>query len=90
MSKANEFTVVESSEGSQGSFYLQNVPRFLIQDPQSVATTSPSAIMPQIPDIPGNLVARYSDQDRWLKAEVSRMCGVDPDRCVLGDGFEFS
>jgi mRNA guanylyltransferase len=39
--------------------------------------------MPQIPELPGVLVARHSEQDRWVKGEVSRMCGVMPDRYVF-------
>lgn len=36
--------------------------------------------MPQIPELPGNVVPRHSEQDRWVKGEVSKMCGVSPDR----------
>lgn len=30
-----------------------------------------------IPDLPGQLVPRHSDQELWLKAHVARMCHFD-------------
>ncbi|KAF4614655.1 hypothetical protein D9613_002626 [Agrocybe pediades] len=30
-----------------------------------------------IPDLPGRLVPRYSDQEKWLKGHVARMCHLD-------------
>jgi hypothetical protein len=39
--------------------------------------------MPQIPELPGAFVLRHSEQDRWVKGEVSKMCGVGPERYVL-------
>ena len=37
------------------------------------------AIMP-IPDLPGELVPRNSDQDRWLKSLVAGLCQLDHER----------
>ncbi|KAF9469347.1 mRNA capping enzyme, alpha subunit [Collybia nuda] len=33
--------------------------------------------MPTIPDLPGNLVPRNSEQESWLKNHVARMCNLD-------------
>ncbi|KAF9448015.1 mRNA guanylyltransferase [Macrolepiota fuliginosa MF-IS2] len=36
--------------------------------------------MPVVPDLPGDLVPRNSDHERWLKNHVSRLCQLDHDR----------
>ncbi|KAJ3556416.1 hypothetical protein NP233_g11983 [Leucocoprinus birnbaumii] len=36
--------------------------------------------MPTIPDLPGDLVPRNSEHERWLKTHVGRLCHTDPDR----------
>ncbi|KAI0345338.1 mRNA capping enzyme, alpha subunit [Trametopsis cervina] len=36
--------------------------------------------MPRIPDIPGALVPPRSDQERWLRQHVARLCQLDHDR----------
>jgi len=38
-----------------------------------------------IPDLPGDLVARNSDQERWLKNRVGRLCHMDSERWVSAD-----
>lgn len=40
-----------------------------------------TAVMP-IPDLPGRLIPRHSDEEKWLKAHVGRMCHLENDRCV--------
>lgn len=46
---------------------------------------SQTPIMP-IPDLPGILISRHSDQERWLKNHVARMCRFDnPEKQVLLD-----
>ncbi|KAF8969639.1 mRNA capping enzyme, catalytic domain-containing protein [Flammula alnicola] len=41
-----------------------------------------------IPDLPGELIPRNSDQELWLKAQVARMCHMDnPDRQPVSFGF---
>jgi len=36
-----------------------------------------------IPDLPGTLIPRHSDQERWLKGHVAHLCGLDnPEKCV--------
>ncbi|KAG6829641.1 hypothetical protein H0H92_003974 [Tricholoma furcatifolium] len=36
--------------------------------------------MPVIPEIPGNLVSRNSEQENWLKAHVAKICHMDRPR----------
>ncbi|KAF8077651.1 mRNA capping enzyme [Lyophyllum atratum] len=36
--------------------------------------------MPVIPDLPGNLVPRNSEQESWLKAQVAKICHMDRPR----------
>ncbi|KAG6817791.1 hypothetical protein H0H87_003199 [Tephrocybe sp. NHM501043] len=36
--------------------------------------------MPVIPDLPGNLVPRNSEQENWLKAHVAKICHMDRPR----------
>ncbi|KAH7906375.1 mRNA capping enzyme [Hygrophoropsis aurantiaca] len=36
--------------------------------------------MPRIPEIPGNVVPRHSEQEIWLKRYVASLCGLDHDR----------
>ncbi|CAA7270917.1 unnamed protein product [Cyclocybe aegerita] len=33
-----------------------------------------------IPDLPGELISRHSEQEQWLKMHVARMCGLDHER----------
>ncbi|KAJ2923997.1 hypothetical protein H1R20_g13094, partial [Candolleomyces eurysporus] len=33
-----------------------------------------------VPDLPGNLVPRFSEQERWLKGHVARLCGLEHER----------
>lgn len=41
--------------------------------------------MSVIPDLPGDPVLRNSDQERWLKSHVGRLCHTDSERYVLVD-----
>ena len=36
-----------------------------------------------IPDLPGRLIPRHSDEENWLKAHVKRMCHLDNDRQAM-------
>ena len=36
-----------------------------------------------IPDLPGRLVPRHSDEEKWLKVHVRRMCQMESDKSVL-------
>ncbi|KAF6763788.1 mRNA capping enzyme [Ephemerocybe angulata] len=36
--------------------------------------------MSMIPELPGNLVQRNSEQERWLKRHVAQMCGLEHER----------
>ncbi|KAA1471216.1 mRNA capping enzyme [Dentipellis sp. KUC8613] len=36
--------------------------------------------MPSIPELPGVVVPRHSDQDVWLKKHVAALCGLEHDR----------
>jgi len=34
-----------------------------------------------VPELPGELIQRSSDEEKWLKNYVARMCGLDnPER----------
>lgn len=46
--------------------------------------------MTVIPDLPGDLVPRNSEQERWLKNHVSRLCHTDPDRFPGSQPISFS
>lgn len=35
-----------------------------------------------IPDLPGRLIPRHSDEENWLKAHVRQMCKLENDRSV--------
>jgi mRNA guanylyltransferase len=36
--------------------------------------------MPRIPTIPGAVISPRSEQDRWLKSHVARLCQLDHER----------
>ncbi|KAG5649639.1 hypothetical protein H0H81_002738 [Sphagnurus paluster] len=46
--------------------------------------------MPSIPDLPGSLVQRNSEQESWLKAHVAKLCHMDRPRFPGSQPVSFS
>ncbi|KAI0093972.1 mRNA capping enzyme, catalytic domain-containing protein [Irpex rosettiformis] len=46
--------------------------------------------MPRIPDIPGSLIPGRSDQERWLRQHVARLCQLDHERFPGSQPVSFS
>ncbi|KAI0306613.1 mRNA capping enzyme [Multifurca ochricompacta] len=46
--------------------------------------------MSRIPDLPGNLISKHSEQDIWLRTHVASLCGLNHDRFPGSQPVSFS